>query len=458
MRKQKKEKNYNSRVSRSGTKFVALLLVLAIAGSFSLPLLAQEVVPAKLAGTAQEASEVEELKKLAPKIYLDCSACDFDYIRTEITFVNYVRDRKEAEVYILVTTQTTGSGGKEFTLNFMGQQQFQGVDHVQKYFSSQTDTADEIREGLTQAIKIGLMTYLARTPLRRYLQFSFIPEAKPQETKDKWNYWVFNIRGYGTFRGESNYQYTSLSTTLSARRVTAASKISLSFNRSHTRNTFQYDSLKIVSQTDSGSFTGLYVKSLGEHWSAGCFVNWYTSTYENIKYSINPATAIEYNFFPYSMSSRRQLRFLYRLNFTSFRYHEETIYDKLKENLWSQSLSITLEVKEKWGTISTMLSGSHYFHDFHKNRLNFFSAVELYLVKGLSLFLFGGGSRLHDQLSLAKKGASLEEVLLQRRQLETSYSYWLSIGLSYSFGSLFTNVVNPRFGSEGTGGISIVIE
>ena len=53
-----------------------------------------------------------------------------------------------------------------------------------------------------------------------------------------------------------------------------------------------------------------------------------------------------------------------------------------------------------------------------------------------------------------KGGASLEEVLLQRRQLETTYNYFFQVGFSYSFGSIFSNVVNPRFGS-GSRSISI---
>jgi hypothetical protein len=46
---------------------------------------------------------------------------------------------------------------------------------------------------------------------------------------------------------------------------------------------------------------------------------------------------------------------------------------------------------------------------------------------------------------LPRRDASLEDVLLQRRRLATSYRGSGSVGLSYSFGSMFTNVVNPRF-------------
>ncbi|MFO7719629.1 MAG: hypothetical protein R6W85_04220, partial [Gillisia sp.] len=51
---------------------------------------------------------------------------------------------------------------------------------------------------------------------------------------------------------------------------------------------------------------------------------------------------------------------------------------------------------------------------------------------------------VQDQLSLPKGDASLEDLLLQLRQLATTYGISLSLGLSYSFGSVFNNVVNTR--------------
>ena len=58
---------------------------------------------------------------------------------------------------------------------------------------------------------------------------------------------------------------------------------------------------------------------------------------------------------------------------------------------------------------------------------------------------WGRYSAIHDQLNLNKSGASDEDILLQRRALESQYSYSMSVGLSYSFGSIYNNVVNPRF-------------
>ena len=103
-------------------------------------------------------------------------------------------------------------------------------------------------------------------------------------------------------------------------------------------------------------------------------------------------------------------------------------------------------MKERWGTISAKLFGSHYFHDFEKNRLGLSGDLSLRIFKGLSLTLTGNAYMIHDRLSLAKAGASQEEVLLRRKQLDTQYSYYAYFGLKYSFGSIYSNVVNPRFG------------
>ena len=183
-----------------------------------------------------------------------------------------------------------------------------------------------------------------------------------------------------------------------------------------------------------------------DHWSIGTWITASSSTYNNIDIALNPAPAVEYNFFSYSESTRRQLRFLYRLGYSFRRYREETIYDKISENLLSESLSVTLELKERWGSISTSLEGFHYFHDFSKYRVEIYSDLELRIFKGLSLNLFGAFSAIHDQLSLPKGGATVDEVLLRRRELETHFDYFASIGFSYTFGSVYSNVVNPRFG------------
>jgi len=399
-------------------------------------------------GQSQKA-DIEELKKTAPKIYIDCDWCDIEYVKTEITFVNYVRDRKEAQVHVLITTQSTGSGGQEYTLTYMGQLDYAGQDDLLKYYSNKTDTNDEIRTGLVQTLKIGLMRYVAKTPISKRIAISLLDQVKPTSVIDKWNFWVFSLSARGYFNGQKSVIYNSIYGNFSANRVTPELKIQTSVAASHYLNKFNIEGESIESTLSSQSFSGLIVKSLGEHWSVGAYLSLLSSTYSNIQFGFNPAPAIEFDLFPYSQSTRRQLRFLYKLNFNGVRYREETLYSKTKENLWSEDLSITLGLKEKWGTISAALEGSHYFHDFSKYHVNLNGEISLRLFKGFSFELYGSGSRIHDQLSLPKMGASYEDTLLMRKQLATSYEYFFYIGLSYTFGSIYSNVVNPRFGRGG---------
>jgi hypothetical protein len=394
-----------------------------------------------------DAASIEELKKTALNVYIDCDLCDIEYIKTEVTFVNYVRDRKEAQLHVLISVQITGSGGREYTLTFLGQLEYAGQDDVLRYYSNKTDTEEEIRKGLVQTLKVGLIRYVAKTPIARRISISLMDQVKPTSVRDKWKFWVFSLSARGSFMGQESIVYSSLNGSLSANRVTPEFKFQMSCAASQYYNKYVLEGESIESTLTSRSFKTLAVKSLDDHWSVGGYFSLSSSSYSNIQFSVRPAPAVEYNFFPYAQSTRRQLRLLYRLNFNAVRYQEETIYLKTKEDLWSEDLSITLELKEKWGTVSVSLEGSHYFHDLSKYHAQLYGEVSLRLYKGLSFDIFGSGSRIHDQLSLPKMGASLEDVLLMRKQLATSYDYYFSIGISYTFGSIYSNVVNPRFGT-----------
>ena len=402
---------------------------------------------------------IEELKKTALKVYIDCGSCDLDYIKTEIPFVNYVRERKEADVHVLITTLATGSGGREYTLTFIGQNRFNGQDDVFRFFSHKTDTEEEIRAGLTEVLKIGLMAYVNRTPMREKIKVDFQKEqASAASAPDRWKSWVFNLSSSGYFSGEQSHASQSVRGSFSVNRVTREMKFNFTATASYRHDRYTYEDLNLESSTRSYSGSGLYVRSLGEHWSTGFFYSISSSTYSNHRLQLNISPAIEFDLFPYSKSTRRQLRFLYKVGPTLAKYFEETLYDKTKETLLSHSLAITLEIREKWGSISTSVEGSHYFHDLSKHQVSIFNMISLNLVKGLNAYLFGGASLIHDQLSLPKGGTTWEEVILQRKLLATSYNYFLAVGFSYSFGSIFTNVVNPRFGSVSSGGVSIVVD
>ena len=128
-------------------------------------------------------------------------------------------------------------------------------------------------------------------------------------------------------------------------------------------------------------------------------------------------------------------------------YNDTTIYDKTEELLWQQSLQVAYEVREKWGSINVSLEGSNFFHDFSKNRLQLSGFISVRVLKGLSVRLRGGVARINDQLSLVRGEASEAEILLQLQELATAYNIEGEVGVTYTFGSIYNNIVNPRFGN-----------
>ena len=335
-------------------------------------------------------------RKNAPKVYIESAALDAGSILKNIAFVSTVKTPGEADVEVHIASETSASG-TDYTLVFKGLGDFGGTGQMLKYSVRKTDTADETRGGLIQTLKMGLMRYVARTNAGSRIRISLQDKVKPTSVIDKWNFWVFSMSVDGFYQGETSYKNRMTLGSLSANRVTPDMKIRMSLGASHTGDEYFYQGETIKSDSDSRSFEGLFVKSLDDHWSAGAYVSVDSSTFQNIRSRIDAAPAIEYDLFNYAESTKRQLRFLYRVGFSLARYREETIFDKTRQNLLQEHLEVVLELKKKWGTISTSFEASNYFHDFRKNRLEFNSEISLRVFKGLSFNIHGSGARIHDQ-------------------------------------------------------------
>lgn len=392
-------------------------------------------------------SSIEKYRKDALKVFFDCSRCDAEYIRREISFVNYVRDRKEAEVHIMVTNERTGSGGRIYTLDFLGQNGFAELSDTLTYASKTDDTDEEIRQGLVKTIKLGLMPYVFKNPLAQFLDIHYSPPVEEKVVKDKWNHWVFNIDLGGELDGEKSEMSQEWDGRFSVSKITPEWKLDFDLEYEIDKDEFDTDDGLISSTQESQSLDGLIVKSINDHWSVGGRFDLRSDSYMNYKFSALLGPGIEYDIFPYSESTRKQVRILYSVGYSYNNYFDTTIYNKTEEGLFGHSLEVGIEFTQKWGSIYGNLSYSNYFHDWSKNNLSSFISFNFRVAKGLELRFGGGGSIIHDQLALVKGGASLEEILLQRQELETNYSYFTRFSVSYTFGSIYNNVVNPRFGN-----------
>ena len=379
------------------------------------------------------------------KVNLVCGSCYLDYLRSKVTFVNFVRDPKEADVVILVTVQPTGGGGRKYTLSFLGQKDFSSLKDTINFFTQNNFTDEQIRNALIKNLQFGLVRYVVRTPAADNLTMHFKRKSENVIT-DNWNNWVFNTNLSSYFSGEQSRNQISLYGSISAKRETEYAKFNFSIYDSYNQSKFDYDNSSISNYSRSQGIGTSLVLSAGSHWSYGGFLNVSSSTYSNIKMGYGVAPAVEFDIFPYEESTEKELRFLYRVNADRYLYDQETIYNKLSENLLQQSLAVTLELTQIWGSISTSLEGANYFEDFSKNHFTFSTNLSVNVAEGLAFHMYGNFGMIHDQLSLPSQGATEDEVLLQARQLSTQYSYYTAVGISYTFGSIYNNVVNPRFG------------
>lgn len=385
-------------------------------------------------------------KDEAIRVFLDCNFCDTDHIRKELTLLNYVRDRSDAQVHILSTRETTGSGGEKHTFYFLGQNEFHGQADTLSFSVTADATEEEVRNEQMKLITLGMVRYIAKTPYADQLTVSYSKDEESENITDKWNSWVFEIEAFTYFNGEQSYKYFSSFNSFNAQRITEDLKVEFEVEYNFSKDKYVVDDTTIFSTSNQKEFDHLLVKSINNHWSYGYGLGVESSLYQNFDLNAKFYPAIEYNLFPYSESNRKQLRFLYSAGIMHLNYIDSTIYDKTKETLFGQELGIAVQFKEKWGTVNFSLEGSNFFHDFDVNKLEFYSYLNLRLFKGLSLSLQGGVSIYHDQINLPKGDISSEDVLLRRRQLASQYEFWGNIGITYSFGSIYNNIVNPRFG------------
>jgi hypothetical protein len=391
----------------------------------------------------------ENMRDKAIRVFLDCNWCDVEHIKKELTFVNYVRDRKDAQVHILFTEESTGSGGEKHTFYFIGQKEFTGQADTLSFSMPSDATRDETRTKQVNLIRMGLVRYVAKTPFADRLMISYEEQEEAKAVTDKWNSWVFQIDGSMYFNGEKYRNFQSTSIDLSAQRVTEDLKVEIEFENSFSKSSYYYEpeDRYINSKKSSLYFNHILVKSINDHWSYGYQLNIKTSIFAN--YALYPSLypAVEYNLFPYSKSNRRQLRILYGAGLNQMNYIDTSFYDKMSDTMFGHRLGFSLAIVEKWGSISSSIVGSSFMPKVNFNRLEIFTSLNLRLFKGLSIRFFGEISFINDLVNIRKKEVTLDDLLTGRTQLPSNFDYWGSVGLSYSFGSIYNNVVNPRFGN-----------
>ena len=425
------------------------------------PILSVLLVTA-LRAPATHAQDAPQSPAAPLSVYVDCrTGCDMDFIRTEITYVNWVRDRAVADVHILLTSQEGGAGGQAITAAFLGLRSYAGRGDTLVFNTNPTTTGDERRRGVTRMIALGIVPFVARTPMGQALRITAAGQREVQAVtqttpaNDPWKAWVFEIGLNGFTNGERAYTSKELEGSFEARRVTEAWKHSVEFGYQYRHERFtdsEFDSAgRVINETTvfnrrrNWSTELRSIKSISGRVSAGTQVSVVSDTYRNQDLYTQMLAALEYNMFPYSESTRRSWVFRYGIGFNSFRYTDTTIFNKTDETLPVHFVESEFELRQPWG--QAFLNASHwaYVQDPAKRRTEINGNLSVRLFRGFNVNFGGGYNWIRDQLYLPKGGGNALDVLLRRRALLTGYEFFAHFGVSYTFGSIFNNVVNPRF-------------
>jgi hypothetical protein len=425
--------------------------MLALAGS------AAGSTPVQAQAPVQDLSRGES----SLRVFLDCATwnCREDRIRQDLTWVTWVREPQDAQLFIIVTGQRAG-GGFQYAFDFEGRGPLAELNDRYLFTSSSTDVEEEVVQGLLQTLSLGLVRFVALGGFENAVEIRGV--ATPQlterdlaqeEEEDPWDYWVFGIDGNVELDEEDRESQEQFRLGLSANRTTDAWKIDLGGNINFFRRSVTFeDGGGFTDNRDDWSTAALVVRSLSDHWSVGLRASSSSFVRLNRDLAVGVAPAIEWNYFPWQEATRRRFVVLYNIGLEYLDYDERTVFERETETLWEHRLDVQFRTQEAWGSarLGTEVQQFLEFRDQYSFQVN--GRVDYRIVRGLGVNLQANYEIIRNQRFLSGGGLTPEEILTSRRALATGSRFQLEMGVSFRFGSIFNNIVNARFPGLGGGG------
>ncbi|WP_431157230.1 hypothetical protein [Winogradskyella poriferorum] len=380
-------------------------------------------------------------------IFLDCRFCDNEYLRQNLGNVQFVRDQFLGDVHVFFVSQRNGSGGRSYEVEFIGKKEFEAINYKLTFSTDANMTNDEVRQLVLKNLKLGLVRFwIAKGTTDEVTVNVPAPEEEEEvEEDDPWNYWLFQIGAGGFFDGQEQSRFSNININASARRVTEKNKFSFRMRFSESRNVFEFEGDEIVGINDSKSIRVSDILSINDHWSYGFFGFIGSSTFNNTDLQWTFRPAIEYSFFNYVDSAKKQLTISYRNGIRYNDYIERTLFNETEEYFWEHGVQVGGRINQEWGNFNAEVSFNQFLNDTSLYALNFFIGTRIRLFKGFNFNVGGSYSITRNQVNLPGGDLSLEELLLQQQQLQSGYNYFVNVGFSYAFGSIYNTIVNPRF-------------
>ena len=409
------------------------------------------------AGSAQQGESGDAADRL--QVFFDCDGrqCSTDqtFFRTEITWVDWVRDREDADVHVIITSQRTASGGSEFQIDFLGRGVIHGVEDRMTFSSFGSDVEQEQLDGLTTTLAIGLARYAAFAGYTRAIGFEILRTGEqdadarvraPQDVDDPWNLWVFEVGSGGTVRKTDTNDTEYLSGNLNVSRTAPSWKWNFggSWNR-QVVETLLADSTTFRSTLVDWRAGSETVYAVAAHWSLGMTTSFASLPRENQNLRVRLTPALEYSAFPYEEATRRSLTFRYSTGLAYRDYEETTLYGVQQETHFEEAIRLRYSQRQPWGDGSASVTATHLLDDITKHNVALRADLSVKVVRGLRLNVSANTSWVTDQIYISAGGESDAEILLNLRTRQSDFNYGFNFGFSYRFGSIFNNVVNNRF-------------
>ncbi len=382
------------------------------------------------------------------RVYIDGITDWQDYAKVKMWYADYVRDPNSSQVQVIISKQSTASGGARYTLFFLGRENFIGKNDTLSYTSPLENTNKQSRDEIVNEIQMGLMPYFAANGQEKYFSFNYTDvQQRTLKSFDKWNYWIFTLQANPDISVDASGTGIAGDGLISASRVTDDWKLRFTGDAIVDYNSFKTDTITFKSTELIKLFNTLVVKSVNDHWSTGAEAGYYSSTFSNITTQFQISAGMEYDVFPYNQSVNHLFTFRYRLQPLYTFYIDTTVYNKTQEILFNHIFDATYTRVERWGNLILDFTAKEYLNHPDQFRFDVVGAVDVRIAQGLFLNLLGNYSYIKNQRDVSTVGLSAQEIVLQHRELQTNFSYGLSVGISYTFGAIYNNIVNPRYES-----------
>ena len=382
------------------------------------------------------------------KLFIKCERCDSSFLKKEINYVDHVREQGLADIQLFIYRNRNANNGNRYTLDYIGTNKFSDNKISLTLDTNPKMTRDEIRNSLKRKIELGLIHYLMKTDIADNILISIDSQISNvnsnESSSDKWKNWVFQTAGEANFENETSRKQSNFEIQFEADKVTDKIKLQIDLDFEKSNNRYENDDNIFVSKRNRNGLRIKSVWSINDKWSAGFNAGLGGDTYQNINFRHWVQPAIEYSFFPYNEFVRREMVINYGIGYGYRNYIEETIYDKFEEYVYVHQIGFETRFRQPWGEIYARLSGKSFLQDPSKNSMRLNSWFSIRIFEGLSFRIGGEIELIRDQISLPKGNASIEDLLLQQKEIATDFRSEFRVGLSYTFGSAFNNYLNSR--------------